>query len=68
MELLMTEISHVPTRYSIQPLTYWPEQQQKYVVHQVEFVDNNNLEAQNPRRDTSIPSVSAGLRVAGCIF
>ena len=42
-------------------LIYCREQQQKYVFHQVEFVDKNNLEAQNPRRDTSIPSVSAGL-------
>ena len=38
---------------------------QNYVFHQVEFVDKNNLEAQNPRRDTSIPSVSAGLNTAG---
>ena len=52
-------ISHASTRYKIQPLTYWPEQQQKYVSHQVEFVDKNNFEAQSPRRDTSIPSVSA---------
>ena len=28
---------------------------------QVEFVDKSNLEAQNPRRDNSIPSISAGL-------
>ena len=42
-------------------LIYCREQQQKYVFHQVEFVDKNNLEAQNPRRDTSIPIVSAGL-------
>ena len=32
-----------------------------YVFRQVEFVDKNNLEAQNPRRGTSIPSVSVGL-------
>ena len=38
---------------------------QKNVFHQVEFVDKNNLGAQNPRRDTSIPSVSAGLNTAG---
>ena len=37
------------------------------VLHQVEFVDKNNLEAQNPRRDTSIPSVSAGLPKSGNI-
>ena len=61
MELLMTEILHVSTRYEIQPLTYWPEKQQKCVFHQVEFVNKNNFEAQNPRRDTSIPSVGAGL-------
>ena len=35
--------------------------QQRYVFHQVEFVDKNNLEAKNSRRDTSIPSVSAKL-------
>ena len=35
------------------------------IFHQVEFVNNNNLEAQNPRRDTSIPSVSAGLELMG---
>ena len=57
----MTEILHVSTRYEIQPLTYWPEQQQKDVFHQVEFVDKNNLEAQTPRRDASIFSASAGL-------
>ena len=32
-----------------------------YVFHQFEFVDKNNLEAQNPMRDTSIPSVSVCL-------
>ena len=32
-----------------------------FVLHQAEFVDRFNLETQNPRRDTSIPSVSAGL-------
>ena len=37
-----------------------PEQHQQDVVHQVEFVDKNNLEAQTPRRDTSILSVRAG--------
>ena len=31
----------------------------------VEFVDKNNLEPQNPRRDTSIPTVSAGLGPRG---
>ena len=35
------------------------------VLHQVEFVDKNNFEAPNPRRVTSIPSVSAGLWRAG---
>ena len=39
----------------------WPGQEQKDVFCQVGFVDKNNLEAQNPRRDTGIPSVSAGL-------
>ena len=33
----------------------------KNVFHQFEFVNKFNLETQNPRRDTSIPSVSAGL-------
>ena len=46
----------------------WPEQQQRYVFHPFEFVDKKinkkNLEVQNPRRDTSIPSVSAGLKSA----
>ena len=32
---------------------------------QVEFVDKINLEAQNPRRNTSIPSVSTGLGQGG---
>ena len=36
----------------------------KYVFNHVEFVDQNNMEAQNPRRDTSIPKVSAGLSLA----
>ena len=40
-------------------------QQQKDVFLKVEFVDKNNLEGQNPRRDTSIPSVSAGLPLPG---
>ena len=35
------------------------------VFHQVEFVDKNNLEAQNPRRDTCIPNVGAGLAGEG---
>ena len=35
-----------------------PEQGQKHVFHQFEVV---NLEAQNPRRDASIPSVCSGL-------
>ena len=39
----------------------WPEEQQRGVFHQFECVDKINLDAQNPRRDTSIPSVSAGL-------
>ena len=44
-------------RYQIQPLAYWPKQQQEYVFQHIEFVDKNNLEAQNPRRDTStVPS------------
>ena len=34
----------------------------------VEFVDKNNLEAQNPRRDTSIPSGSAGLGKGSRVF
>ena len=60
MEFLMTE-SHMHLQEINPALIYCREQQQKYVFHQVEFVDKNNLEAQNPRRDTSIPSVSAGL-------
>ena len=52
-------------RYQIQPLTYWPEQQQKYVFHLIEFVDKNNLEAQNPWSDTGFPSVNAGLSGPG---
>ena len=43
------------------PSLYRSEQQYKYVFNQVELVDQNNLEARNPRRDTSFPSVSAGL-------
>ena len=61
MELLITETFFVSTRYYIQPLTSRPEQQQKYVFHKFGFVDKNNMETKNPRRDTSIPSVSAGL-------
>ena len=49
----------------VRPLTYWTEQQKKDVFHQVEFVDKNYLEAQNPRRDTGVLSVSAGLGVGG---
>ena len=33
----------------------------KNVFNLVQFVNKNNLEAQNPSRDISIPSVSAGL-------
>ena len=29
--------------------------------HKVEFINKKNLEAEDPRRDTSIPTVSAGL-------
>ena len=68
MELFMTEILNVSTRYWIQHLNnwkglglIWPEQQQKYVFKPLEFVDRFNLETQNPMRDTNIPSVSAGL-------
>ena len=61
MELLRTEISHVSTRYLIQPHIYWPKQKPKVVFRQVEYVDKTILEAQNPRRDISIPSVTAGL-------
>ena len=32
---------------------------------QVEFVDKNHLEDQNPGRDTRIPTVSAGLALPG---
>ena len=53
-------ISHVSTRYKTQPLSYWPEQQQKYV-YRGKFVDKSNLEAESPRRGTSIPGDSAGL-------
>ena len=61
MELLMADISHVSTTYQIKPLTYWPEQQLKFVFYQLEFVNKNNLETENPRRDISILSISAGL-------
>ena len=47
------------------PLLTGKNKKTNYVFHQVEFVDKNNLEAQNPRRDTSIPSVSAGLSGEG---
>ena len=30
------------------PLLYWSKQQDNYVLNQVEFVDQNNLEAKNP--------------------
>ena len=39
----------------------WTEEQQQDVFHQFEFVNKFNLETQNPRRDTSVPSVRAGL-------
>ena len=58
MELLMRESHMYLQDIKSSPLTYWPEQEQKYVFYQVEFVDKNNFEAWNPRRDTSIPSVS----------
>ena len=64
MEFLMTE-SHMHLQDIKSSPHLCREQQQKYVFHQVEFVDKNNLEAQNPRRDTSIPSVSAGLWSCG---
>ena len=47
------------------PLLTGKNKKPNYVFHQVEFVDKNNLEAQNPRRDNSIPSVSAGLSGEG---
>ena len=43
----------------------WTEEQQQDVFHQFEFVNKFNLETQNPRRDTSISSVSAGLLSTG---
>ena len=55
----------VSTKYSFQHLTYWPEPQHKDVFNHIEIVDKNNLEAQNPKRDTSIPSVSTGLDCVG---
>ena len=57
MELLMTEShTHLQDIKSSPSLT-----SQNNNFHEVEFVDKNNLELQSPRRDTSIPSVSAGL-------
>ena len=73
MELLVTEMSHVPTRYEIQPLTFWKilvywifqdqnnnKTKHKDVFQQFEFV-SKNLATQNPRRDNSTPSVSTGV-------
>ena len=37
-----------------------PEHQQKYVFHQLQFVNQFNLESLSPIRETSITSVSAG--------
>ena len=45
----------------MQALTYWPEQRQLDGFNQVEFVNKNNMEAQNLREDKSIPSVSTCL-------
>ena len=45
----------------------WPEQNKKNFFHQFEFVAKLNLETQNSRRDTSIPSVSAGLCAEGSV-
>ena len=54
--------------YLIQPLTYWPKQQHKYGFNQVEFVNKNSLEAQNPRRDTNIMSVCTGFIGGGSVI
>ena len=37
-------------------------------MNQVKFVDKNNLEAQNPRSDNGIPTVSAGLAMDSPLF
>ena len=81
--ILKTKILHLSTdrlgKYSLQNLTCiykilnpalsnWREQQRKHVSHQIEFVDKNKLEAQNARRDTSIPSVSTGLVGGGSVI
>ena len=42
------------------------EQEQKHVFHQFELVNKFNLETQKSRRDTDIPSVSAGLPGPAC--
>ena len=44
------------------------EQPQKHAIHLFEFVNKFNLETQNPRRDTGIPSVSAGLDGANLLL
>ena len=67
MELLMAEMSNAFSNGKRLDLI-WPEQQQKDVFHQFELVNKFNLEDQNPRRDTSIPGVSAGLPLPYPIF
>ena len=44
-----------------------PEQLQIYVFHQFELVDKFDLETENPRRDISILSVSAGMPLPGLV-
>ena len=61
MELLMTESHMYLLDIISSPTIVGQNSNRTYVFHQVEFVDKNNLEAENPRMDTCIPSVSAGL-------
>ena len=48
MELLMTESQKISNRCKIQPLTYWPKQQQKDVFHQVEQLTKTTLKLKTP--------------------
>ena len=69
MDLLMTEYHmHLQDIKSSPSLTGQKKTKIKNIFHQDEFVDKKRLEAQNPRRDNSIPSICACLAMQGVII
>ena len=67
MELLKTEAHMYLLDMKSSPTLIVQNNNRTFVFHQIKFVDKNNLEAQNPRRVTSILSVIAGSSRTGSV-